>query len=516
MNHDSLEEALNDLGRQWPIPSSAPAVMAQIENPCDSATGPLLSDASAQVVGRDATRSQNAITLNRSRLHWRLGLCASAAAAAIVLAFGFLTVMSTPRTLQAQMEQALAKASSAHIVHSVSPHLDEQGVRRETHIWYSQQHGMRWEFDDRILIDDRRQIWIWKPQAEELVVRRRSADPVHMITEMFDLKNLPADWKQRRAAEHDRSINGQRCQGYVVAPRHASTPAPGSHPWRYIVWLDPQERIVANEEQHRIEGKWQIEEQSQIRYDVESLSAEKFVPNLPAEAKIVDGDTLLDEHFPLKKALATVQSESLMFAVHKIGRMDGKMERMEGGMYFVVSSVRGTPEYFKEYPRVPRRPISLTTIVDVAKQTSSPNSGGGLHRAVLAYAEWQDVHYLWWIAIPFGVTETFSPDAYPDSLLEGTSGKVRIPLEASKWVSEGRLSGVSAAVEVSVPATRQTLDEVAADVRREAALLRLALIPSNLVGGVRNNTNHIVEPSKISDADYAAEVRQQFDWFRKD
>jgi hypothetical protein len=329
-----------------------------------------------------------------------------------------------------------------------------------------------------------------------------------MITEMFALKNLPADWKQRRATEHDRSINGQRCRGYIVAPPHASAPAPGSHPWRYVVWLDPQERIVANEEQHQIEGKWQIEEQSQIRYDEESLPAEKFVPNLPAEAKIVDGDTLLDERFPLEKALATVRSEGLVFAVHK-------MERMEGEMFFVVSSVRGTPEYFKQYPRVPRRHISLTTIVDVAKQTSSPNSGGGLHRAVLAYAEWQDVHYLWWIAIPYGASENFSPDAYPDaSSLELAPGKVRIPLEASKWVSDGRSSGVSAALEVAVPATRQTLDEVAAGIRREVALLRLALIPSNLVGGVRNNTTHIVEPSKISDTEYAAEVRQQFDWFR--
>jgi hypothetical protein len=138
-----------------------------------------------------------------------------------------------------------------------------------------------------------------------------------------------------------------------------------------------------------------------------------------------------------------------------------------------------------------------------------------LHRAVLASAEWQDVHYLWWIAVPDGVSETFSPEAFPDSLLEVAPGKVRIPLSASEWVSEGLLSGVSAALEVSVPETRRTLEEVAAGVRREAALLRLAMIPSNLVGGVRNHTNHVVDPSKISDADYVAEVRQQFDWFRE-
>jgi hypothetical protein len=482
--------------------------MAQIENPLGSAIDLPLSYASGQTVGRSAKCCRHAIKSNRSRLHWRLSLWASAAAAAIAFAFGFLAVMGTPLTLQAQMEQALAKASSAHIVHSVSPHLDEQGVRRETHIWYSQEHGMRWEFDDRILLDDRRQMWIWNPQAEDVVVRRRSADPVRMITDMFELKNLPADWKQRRAEEHDRWINGQRRRGFVVAPPHANAPAPGSPPWRYVAWLDPQDRIVATEEQHLIEGKWQIEEESQIRYDEESLPKEKFVPNFPAEAKIVDGETLLEERFPIEKALATVQSEGLLFAVHKI-------ERMAGPMFFVVSSVRGTPGYFKEYPLVPRRLILLTTIVDVAKQTSSPNSGRGLHRAVLASAEWQDVHYLWWIASPWDVSE-FSPDAYADALLEVAPGRVRIPLEASKWVSEGRLSGVSATLEVAAPQVRQTLDEVAAGVRREAELLRLALIPSNLVGGVRNDAVHpVIEPSKISDAEYAAEVRQQFEWFRE-
>jgi hypothetical protein len=504
MNHDSLEEALNDLGRQWPVPSCATEVMAQIENSCGSAIGPVLSDA-----------SRNAIPLTNSRLRWRLGLCASAAAAAIVLAFSFLTVMSTPLTLQAQMERALAKATSAHIIHSVSPHLDEQGVRRETHTWYSHEHGVRTEFEDLIVIDDGRQIWIWKPQATDLVVRRRSADPVRAITEMFDLKSIPADWKQRRAAEHDRLINGQRCRGYVAAPLYANIPQPGSPPWRDVLWLDPQDRIVATEEQHLIEGKWQVEEQLQIHYDEKPLPKEKFVPNFPVEAKIVDGETLLEERFPLAKALGTVQSEGVLFAIHKIERMDGKLERMKGGMFFIVSSVRGTPEYFQEYPLVPRRPISLTTIVDVAKQTDSPSSGRGLHRAVLASAEWRDVHYVWWIATPWGDSETFNPDAYPDALLEIAPGKVRIPLEASKWVSEGRLSGVSAALEVSAPATSRTLEEVAAGVRREAALLQLAMIPSNLVGGVRDHTTHMVEPDKISDADYVAEVRQQFNWFRE-
>jgi hypothetical protein len=172
--------------------------------------------------------------------------------------------------------------------------------------------------------------------------------------------------------------------------------------------------------------------------------------------------------------------------------------------------VRGTPEYFKEYPFVPRRPIQLTTIVDVAKQGFSPNSSRGLHRAVLASAEWQDVHYLWWIAIPWVRTDGEA------SLLEIEPEKVRLPLSASKWVSAGLATRVSATLDVAAPkGDRQTLEEVAAGVRREAALLRLAMIPSNLVGGIRNDIVHIVEPSKISDADYAAEVRQQFDWFRE-
>jgi hypothetical protein len=201
------------------------------------------------------------------------------------------------------------------------------------------------------------------------------------------LKDAPADWKRHRAAEHDREINGVRCRGYVVTPPATQELAgnvelaPPRNPPRTIVWIDPQDRLVEAERQRQVQDQWQSEYHASIRYEAE-VPAEKFIANLPAKAKVVSPEASLDKRFPLASTLASKESQGLLFAIHEA-------ERTEGGMVYIVSSVRGTPAYLKAHPPDRRRDFNMTaSILDVAHVPNvAGNIDGNWNRAPLAYAD---------------------------------------------------------------------------------------------------------------------------------
>lgn len=493
MSPSKIEDLLVNLGQKWPVPSVAEAVMARIDS---------------ESISRPAPTTARA---------WRMGLWASAAAVSVAVGIALVAILSAPRTLQAQVERDLARTTAAHIT---IRGLDEQGVRREANIWYSRERGFRMESAEQIIVDDGRQQWEWQPglvSDETLVVRRPSGDGRQMLSEMFAMKDVPADWKQHRAAEHDREIAGEKCQGYVVTPPAVQELSedgrgltPARNPVRIIVWTDRQDRIVQMEEQRQVQGQWQSGRQTSIRYEAE-VPAERFAANLPARAKVVNADASLEERFPLAAALATKESQGLLFAIHEA-------QRMEGGMIYIVSSVRGTPAYLKAHPHVHRRFNLTTTHLDVAiVPDSAGNIDGDWNRASLASAQHQGVCYSWWIAVPRRYYAVKDGVEVPrDRPAAGRAiDKPQITLFANPYAlrdSRGVIPSVSATLELSPSEKAATLQQIAAHVLHDATLLTAHGVGVGLMGGIDKHTQRSMNPHGVDADQYVVEIRSQLAW----
>lgn len=496
MTPKELEDKLRQLGTDWPIPSVTDAVMAQIER-------------------RLLPPPRRASLLRR-----RAGLLvATAAMLAVAVGAACLFFLAAPTTLQAQVQQALEKASTAHIVISA---LDDKGVRQRGEIWYERGRGFRAESPEEVILDDGRQQWTWRlgtKESELVIARRASRNAVSMITGLFQLGDAPAAWARQRAAEHDREIDGRPCHGFVVTPptpqvvnADGSDLVPDPHPPRFVVLTDPDERIVHLEEQRQVNGRWQAGRQVSLAYDVK-VPAEKLAVNLPASGRVIDADRALEERFPLHKALARGEADGLLFAVHEL-------QRGPDEIFYVVSSVRGTPEFLKEHPPQRRRLNLQVTLLDVAEQSTAANTGLDCNRAVLASAEADGVHYLWWLAVRRRYFTTEQGQRTPRSespALEVSPGKVRVPLQAIHRGSPGVQDWVRVDVDALVPADQQiqTLADFAARARRDALLIQRA--PGAIVtlrgwakDGVMRHTSP--QPDQITDIDFAKQVSRQLEW----
>jgi hypothetical protein len=379
------------------------------------------------------------------------------------------------------------------------------------------------ESPEQILVDDGRQLWEWQPgdAADETpVVRRRSGDGRQMIAEMFaPLKDAPADLKPHRAAEHDREIGGVRCRGYVITPPAARELSdegklvPARYSQRTIVWTDPQDRLVETEQQRQVEGQWQSGFRTSIRYDVE-VPGEKFVAKLSAKAKIVSPDMSLDQRFPLAAALATKESDGLLFAIHEA-------ERMEGGLIYIVSSVRGTPAYLKAHPPAHRRFNLTTTLLDVASvPNTARNMDADWNVAALASAELDGVYYSWWLAVPRvsyilkdGVEIPLDDPPDPKA-----TEKAHLTLHAHPWAlrdSRGHVPTVTATFDLSPPDKSTTLNQIAARVLADANDLTSHGVGVALSGGIDKNKMRSMPSRGVQVDHYVAEIRSQLAWCHK-
>lgn len=475
MTHENLEDQLLHLAAAWPMASVAETVMARVEN------------------------LQVAPARRRLRRGSQFALIASAVA--VMVASATWLTFATPRTLQAQVQQALAETEAAHVIISS---VDENGVRHQGEIWYSSEHGFRAESPDEIIVDDGKQQLSWRPVAEPgevIVSRRASGDAISMITESFQFDTIPLGWNRTRASEFDRELNGAACLGYIVTPLAPNV-------FRLLILTDPQQRIVWVKDQRQANGEWKSGREVSIEYDA-PVPPEKFVADFPGGARIVDADGLLDKRFPLDKALATTAAGGLLFAVHDVCRVDGDM-------FFVLSSVRGTPEYLKQNPPKRRRLNLQVSILDVANQPETPGNGDGYNRATLATAESEGVHYLWWLAISrryYSIDDGVQTPRNEAPSLEVEPGGVRLPLQAiyraprAKWTT--------AVVEVDLPAELQptSLVKLAGRVRRDVLSIREdvgALVTMH--GGLQDNRMEFLQPGDVTDADFAQAITEQLQW----
>lgn len=491
MTSAELDQQLIRIRDAWPAESSVEAVLTRID-----------ADRIEPVPSRPG----------RPRAVW-LAVAAALLLAVVSPAFVLLT---TPRTLQAQVEQTLRQAGTALIKITA---MNEQGVRTTADIWYSRGLGIRCESPDEVLIDNGREQWAWRPTAaaRDLIVSRRpSRDASSMISGMFQMQNAPADWSKNPAPEHDRRINSRACRGFVVVPGNQMAPAesgsalvPEPNPTRFIILVDPDERIVHVAQQRKVNGEWLAGREIAIEYGVE-IGAEKFAASFPAGAQVVNADQVLEQRFPVALALSRVESGGLSFAVHEL-------DRVEGDAFYIVSSVRGTPEHLRKFPPVAHRLNLQTTILDVAEQLASPGITGPTHRLILAATELDGVHYVWWIASQrhyFQLEEGKRKAVSDTPSIETSPGHIRVPLMARYRDPRAGFEWINTVAEVALPADSRvhTLADIAARARRDALLItQQGAAHVRLIGDVKNTT-HIFAPDQISDADFAKELIGQREW----
>ncbi len=235
------------------------------------------------------------------------------------------------------------------------------------------------------------------------------------------------------------------------------------------------------------------------------------------------GKIIFDEHYPLSQALATQEREGLLLSIHEL-------VPFENGGYFVITSVRGTPEFLAKYPPSRRRLRPLETTIDVADHATSGPMLDGL-QLMLARADKHGIQYVWWLMLPrryFGVVDgkrvpVDSVNYLEPGMFPVGEEKVRIPFRGFYWSDRlkderGVLKGFLAWLEMPVPRDRlaATLADVAARTRNEMRVIQQGSYATMFGGGpgtARGALDHF-DPDRITDAAYEAALKQQIEWFQ--
>ncbi|MDR3618452.1 MAG: hypothetical protein P4L85_03810 [Paludisphaera borealis] len=507
---DDMDGRLARLRAEWPVGSMVDDVMARI--------------------GPESPR--------RASLRRRLfaGLAASGLAASLGLAW--LILASHPTTLLAGVQDSLNKAKSAHLIITA---WNDRDVAYRSDTWYRKGEGLRVESPDQVIVEDGKTQWAWRPDAtpgELVVLRQRS--PGFFTTQlpaMLALPDVGGEWTQARTPELDRDVDGLACQGFTLnlkPPTPSGAVRPVDQPAiRGLVLAEPDGRIhEITVQRRRDDGSWRREREIRIEYDV-PIPAEKLAANLPAGARVIDRDAAFDSRYPLDRAIHRVELGGLILAVHDLQPLKDR------GGFYVVSSVRGTPEFLKAYPPR-RRPLNPEVVLlDVAFQrVANGNLGGKYDFVGLGSATRDGVEFGWWIVMPrrfFQVKDgkrEYLPENDASAMpgepgrLDDLPGKARVPLSATYWDekhrdAKGAMQGVSTWVEVPLPPDRPptTLEVVAGRARRDLLLMGAAGgllgVAADAKGGPQTlrPLSHFA-PEAISDADFAAAVRRGLDDLR--
>lgn len=485
MTPEELEDRLRRLGANWPVPSVVDDVMARIVSQSEPQARPV------------------------SWLRRRVATLVAVAATFAVAVGAWLYLLAAPATLQARMRRSLDLAQSAHLrISSVN----EQGPRQQGEVWFERGHGFRAELADEVILDDGYHQWTWRQGpgvSEPLVVRRTSHHAADMIAGIFRFGAAAATGA--RSPEDDRVLHGQACRAFVVTPPQSDVISEQS-PLRFLVLLDADERIVHLEEQTQLDGHWQSRREVSVNFDG-PIPADKRAFRPPAGWQVIDADRALEERFPLDKALASGQTDGLLFAVHEL-------QRGPDEMIYVVSSVRGTPEYLKNHPPQRRQVNPQVSRIDVAEQCAAASTDLDCNRAVLASAEAEGVHYLWWLAVRrryFTMEDGKRTSLGETPSLEIQPGRVRIPLQAVQRGLPGLGNWVRINLEMPLATDHpvQPLTRLAARARHDVLLIRqVPGVRPRLLGWARDEEmrHTLPEPDQITDQEFANQIGRQLDW----
>jgi hypothetical protein len=468
------------------------------------------------------------------------GLAASGLVALLGLAW--LILASQPTTLLAAVQDGLKRARSAHLVMTAWA---DGGAEHRAEIWYRRDQGLRFESPEQVIVEDGKFQWSWRRDAgagELIAVRQRTPGFfTTQLPQMIALPNAPEDWSRVRSPELDRQLSGRTCQGFTLtAPDAIHRGQPGAaagtlHAVRALVLAEADGVVHEITVQERgDDAKWRNSREIRIEYDVQ-VTPERVALELPAGARVVDRDEAFQGRYPLEIALHRVELGGLILAVHDLQPLIDR----EG--FYVVSSVRGTPEFLKAFPPR-RRPVNPEVIaIDVAFQPGSNMMQGSKYdRIVLGSATRDGVEFSWWLVVPrkfFEIKDgkrVYSPESDQSWMpgepgrLDDLPGAARVPLSATYWDEKHRdangvQQGVSTWAQVPLRPERPpaTIEEVAGRARRDLLLMGLGGAGGLL--GVAADTkaapnqlrglSHFA-PETVSDAEFAAAVRRGFDDLR--
>lgn len=475
----------------------------------------------------------------RGRRRLVLGLSLSGVAAAVFLAW--LAVVNQPKTLLAAVEEGLKRAQSAHVTTTA---WDDHDAPHSFDIWYRRGEGLRVDVPGQVIVEDGKTQWSWSTgpgAAEPIVLRQRS--PGFFTTGLLSKLALPdirGDWARFRTPELDRAVDGRACRAYRLSladleemPRGARAADGQEH--RALILAEADERIaLITLERRPAGGDWKRERAIHIEYDV-PVAAEKVAARFPAGARIVDCDQAFNSLFPLEKALHKVELGGLILAVHDVQPLKDRE-----GMY-VISSVRGTPEFLKQYP--PRRRFinPEITMLDVAFQPMTNRMWSSKYDIIgLGVANREGIEYRWWVIVPrrfFEMKEgkrVYQPERDVSVIpgeparLDDVPNAARIPLAATYWDEKHRDSrGVQqevstwAVVPLLPDRGPTTWEDIAARARRD--LLVMGCGSAGGLYGVAADTKpdgpsgrgiSSLAPDAISDAQFVAAVRRGLDDLR--
>ncbi|MEO2013030.1 MAG: hypothetical protein ABGZ53_01530 [Fuerstiella sp.] len=469
MSSHEIEDQLERLGQTWPGESVADRVADRLQE----TTPPI--------------RSRQ---LTTSLVYRAIGVLATTIT---VVALGFWLRM--PQTLQAALRQSLQKSNSWHMTFET---FDDREVTRGE-VWFHRDHGFRTELKGQVTVDNGTHSYTWSRKGDNSpVLLRPSKDDVAMVSEMCDLSNIPSDWTKQRQPKLDQEVAGDQCQAFLLG--REANPEGEVQDARMVALIDRQTRPRLMIRQRLVHGEW--EKQSQITIDYERpIGAAVFEPDYPRNATVVNVQTALKGRFPLAEAAATQQKDGLLFAVHDLIPIDD-------GTWYVVSSVRGTPEYLLKYPPEKRRLNLHHTAFDVAWQLGSHGSAGSATQLLMFKMEWQGVEYLWRLVYwPHNVSQ--SHGAAPD--------KLRVPLSAVHIHPDRRNSGnvqIDTSIDLDVPvvhADESTLEEVIAKARIDMQLVSSVFAETESLAIARSmDENSVLFTSfdDITDQAYAQELRK--------
>jgi hypothetical protein len=436
-------------------------------------------------------------------------LAGTIAALLILGAFLSTSIPGTTSKLYADVTQAIRTAKT--VVVSINT-IDESGGLTTAKILYAPQEGFRVEASDKIVIDNGALQWSWDPRATlpaTIVSRRRSQDGMSMISEMLQLETLPVEWRQSRAPELDREVQGQKLDAYLIEERESSTSdasKSNASRQRIYVWRDSQQRVIdIQSQQTRDDSSWREVRSINITYDQE-LDSKQFTYADIQNATIVDIDKLWEQRFPLEKALAIGEDGGLKFAVHEVSRCGTDM-------FYIVSSVRATEDLLKK-SSIKRRRLNLqTTLWDVAEHLNGASVQQDYHLATLSTAEFEGVHYMWWIAAQrryFRIKDGERIPEYAGTKLEFEPGKLRLPIMAN--YRDRQLGNGLAIAKLDVPLSKEieSLADVSRRVRRD-----LTLSPEILnIYKFEGQSLHPVAISEVTDEAFASSLQSEIEWLR--
>jgi hypothetical protein len=361
------------------------------------------------------------------------------------------------------------------------------------------------------------------------------------IAAKLALPDIRGDWEKFRTPELDHVVDGRACQGFTISLADLERLPPGTraadrqeHRALLLAEVDGRIRVITLERRPE-GGTWQREREIRIEYDV-PVPAEKIAVRLPTGARVVDIDQAFNSLYPLDRALHRVELGGLILAVHDLRPLKDR----EG--FYVVSSVRGTPEFLKQYPPRRRAMNPEVSLLDVAFQPMSNQMWGSKYDLiVLGNAAREGVEFSWWVVVPrrfFQVKDgkrVYLPENDTSTMpgepgrLDDLPGHARVPLSATYWDekhrdAQGVQQQVSTWVVVPLPPDRPaaTWEDVAASARRD--LLVMGIGSSGSLMGIAADTKADGQnlrgisgfaPEAISDDAFSAAVRRGLEDLRR-